>query len=391
MITVEEALSRLFGLVAPLGTETVGLRAASGRVLAKDAIATRHQPPFSASAMDGYAVRDIDVGSGRTLQVIGEAPAGRRFDQPVGPGEAVRIFTGGVVPEGADRIIIQEDTIRDGDQITLRDPLDTNSYIRPAGGDFSENEVVITKGTGLGPAEVALLAAMNQPLPTVYRRPEIAIICTGDELVMPGDHPADDQIIASNGFGLAALGERANARCRLLPIAADTEPSLAQVFDLAAGADLIVTCGGASVGDHDLVAKVAQSKGTSLDFHQVAMRPGKPVMAGRIGGSPLLGLPGNPVSSMVCGVIFMLPMIRVLQGLPATPAPRHQARLAAPLSANSKREHYMRAVVADGAITALPRQDSSLLSVLTQANALLVRPVNDPARTVGEIVDYVLL
>lgn len=391
MITVEEALARLFALVAPLDTETLGLRDITGRVLAEDAIATRDQPPFPASAMDGYAVRNAEVTPGATFQVIGEAPAGQRFPGSVGPGQAVRIFTGGVVPEGTDRIVIQEDTTRHDDCITLRDALDSAAYVRPAGGDFTAGQVVITKGTQLGPAEIALLAAMNLPCVHVHRRPEIAIICTGDELVMPGETPTEDQIIASNGFGLAALGQSAGADCRVLPIAADNAASLRQAFELAGEADLIVTCGGASVGDHDLVADVAQAAGTTLDFHKIAMRPGKPVMAGRIGTTPLIGLPGNPVSSMVCGTVFLLPMLRILQGLPAAPAPRQRARLAAPLGRNGKREHYMRASVTDGDITAFARQDSSLLSVLTSANALLIRPVDDPARNIGEHVDYIHL
>lgn len=217
MISVEEALARLFDLVAPLESESVGLRAAAGRVLAEDAVAARDQPPFAASAMDGYALRSPEVAPGARFRVIGDAPAGQRFSGTLGPGEALRIFTGAVVPEGADRIIIQEDTIRDGDCITLRDGLDSAHYIRPAGSDFTTGQKVISKGTRLGPAEIALLAALNLPQVAVYRRPEVAILCTGDELVMPGETPGPDQIIASNGFGLAALAEAAG---RPLPVAA---------------------------------------------------------------------------------------------------------------------------------------------------------------------------
>lgn len=391
MISVSEALDRLFALVTPLPIETVDLRSARGRALAQDAVAGRDQPPFAASAMDGYAVRDEDVNSGATLTVIGEAPAGRAFRRHVGPGQAVRIFTGAPIPDGATRVIIQEDTTRNGNQVTLGDTLDAGPYIRPAGGDFSDGQTVLTAQTVLGPAEIALLASMNLPQVDVCRRPTVAVICTGDELVMPGGSPGPDQIIASNGLGLAAMLEQAGATCQLLPIARDNVPALVQAFDLAKDADLIVTCGGASVGDHDLVASTAIAQGAALDFHKVAVRPGKPLMAGRIGDTPMLGLPGNPVSSMVCASIFMLPMVRVMIGLPAKPAPRRQARLSTPLGKNGPREHYMRAIVTADGISALPRQDSSLLSVLARANALMVRPVRDPNRDIGETVDYIPL
>ncbi|NNK67151.1 MAG: molybdopterin molybdotransferase MoeA [Rhodobacteraceae bacterium] len=390
MITVEAALAAIFDLVAPTETEMVPLAEASGRVLDRDVAATRDQPPFASSAMDGYALRGTEVAPGAQFRVVGEAAAGRGSAAPLGPGEAIRIFTGAPVPEGADRVIIQEDVTRDGNIITLGDSLDDKHHIRPAGGDFAAGDVMAAPRR-LGPAELALLASMNVATLPCHRRPEVALVATGDELVMPGETPGPDQIIASNAIGLKALVESAGAVARILPIARDTVASLETVFDLAAGADLIVTIGGASVGDHDLVRPVAASRGMAPAFYKVAMRPGKPLMAGKLGEAAMIGLPGNPVSSIVCGHIFLLPALRKMLGLGAHPAPRATAPLAAALPANGPREHYMRATLANGTITAADRQDSSLLSVLSGANALLIRPVGDGARAAGELVEYVPL
>lgn len=390
MIAVEAALAAIFDLVAPTETEMVPLAEASGRVLARDVAATRDQPPFASSAMDGYALRGTEVAPGAQFRVVGEAAAGRGSAAPLGPGEAIRIFTGAPVPEGADRVIIQEDVTRDGNIITLGDSLDDKHHIRPAGGDFAAGDVMAAPRR-LGPAELALLASMNVATLPCHRRPEVALVATGDELVMPGETPGPDQIIASNAIGLKALVESAGAVARILPIARDTVASLETVFDLAAGADLIVTIGGASVGDHDLVRPVAASRGMAPAFYKVAMRPGKPLMAGKLGEAAMIGLPGNPVSSIVCGHIFLLPALRKMLGLGAHPAPRATAPLAAALPANGPREHYMRATLARGTITAADRQDSSLLSVLSGANALLIRPVGDGARAAGELVEYVPL
>ncbi|MDJ0825151.1 MAG: molybdopterin molybdotransferase MoeA [Rhodobacter sp.] len=388
MISVDEALAHVFALSRPMPAETVPLAEAAGRVLLDPATALRDQPPFAASAMDGYAVRDQDVSSGATLTVIGEAAAGHRFAAAVGPGQAVRIFTGAPVPDGADRVVIQEDVKRDGDTITLTDDLDTARHIRPAGGDFTAGaEMPAPKR--LRPADLALLAAMNVAEVAVARRPVVALIATGDELVMPGETPSPDQIIASNSFGLKAMAEAAGAEVRLLPIARDSEASLRIGFDLAAGADLIVTIGGASVGDHDLVAPVADALGMERSFYKIAMRPGKPLMAGRLGDSAMLGLPGNPVSSMVCGTIFMIPLIQAMLGLGCHRAPRKQAPLAVDIATNGPREHYMRATLGPDGLTPFDRQDSSLLSVLGVADALLIRPVGDGARKAGEVTDYI--
>jgi len=388
MISVDEALQAIFALARPLGSETVGLRAAYGRVLAEDAVATRTQPPFASSAMDGYAIAE-PARPGLRLAVIGESAAGKRFSGSFGPGQAVRIFTGAPVPDGTVQVVIQEDTAREGDTITLGDKLDRGTHIRPMGGDFTEG-TRLAAGRRLGPGDLSLLAAMNCPELRVTRRPEVALIATGDELVMPGGTPGPDQIVASTAYALAALFEAEGAVARILPIARDRIEALEQAFDLARGADLVVTLGGASVGDHDLVSRVAASRGR-LDFHKVAMRPGKPLMAGTLDGAVMLGLPGNPVSAMVCGLIFGVPLIRAMSGLPAEALPRLSGRLTGTLPANGPREHYMRARREAGGLRVLSNQDSSLLSALAEADALVVRPVGDPARDVGDAIEYVSL
>ena len=390
MISVETALAHLFELVEPFPTETVPLTEADGRVLAASVTAARDQPPFAASAMDGYAVHDAQARPGAKFTVIGEAAAGHRFDGKTGPSEAVRIFTGAPLPEGCDRVIIQEDVTREGNVITLNDALDAGPYVRPSGGDFTQG-TQFPAPRRLGPHDIALLAAMNAGEVQVTRRPSVAILATGDELVMPGEIPGPDQIIASNSLGLAAMVRAEGGEARLLPIARDTEASLRAALDLAQSADLIVTIGGASVGDHDLVGKVAGEMGLDRAFYKVAMRPGKPLMAGRIGGAGLLGLPGNPVSAMVCGHVFLRPMLRAMLGLGAAPAPRRSAPLACDLPPNGPREHYMRAVLRDGTIRPAPRQDSALLSVLAEANCLMIRPAGEGPNYLGAAMDYILL
>jgi molybdopterin molybdotransferase len=387
MIPPEDALARILALAVPLPVEAVGLVQASGRVLRNAAQAARAQPPFAASAMDGYAVAGDPV-PGDAFQVVGQAAAGHVYSGSVGPGQAVRIFTGAPVPEGATRVLIQEDVIRDGDAITVRETADHAHHIRPAKGDFDAG-FRLSAPRRLRPVDLALLAAMNVPEVTVSRRPDVAIIATGDELVMPGDSPRDDQIIASNAFALKAIAESEGAQARLLPIAADTEASLRAVFDLARGADVIVTIGGASVGDHDLVGPVAKAMGATRAFYKIAMRPGKPLMAGRMGDAVLLGLPGNPVSSIVCAHLFLRPLLRALQGLGPWPMPTATARLTCDLPANGPRTHYMRAALGpDGTITPFDRQDSSLLTVLAQADALLIQPAHDPGQTAGATMRY---
>ncbi len=390
LISVDEALNKILTLARPAIVEHVQLNRASGRILISPVQATRDQPPFAASAMDGYAVHTTHVRPGAMFKVIGESAAGHGFSGAVGPEEAVRIFTGAPVPDGVDRIVIQEDVNRVKDQITLTEGIDTKPYIRAAGADFRKGDQ-ITAPRLLGSADLALMAAMNISEVPVARRPVVALIATGDELVMPGETPNADQIIASNTFGLRAMFAAAGAEVRMLPIARDSAASLRVAFALAADADLIVTIGGASVGDHDLVAPVAQDLGMERAFYRVAMRPGKPLMAGRIGQSAMVGLPGNPVSSMVCGAIFILPLIRAMLGLGAEPLVRQTRVLSAPLAKNGPREHYMRARLTQDAIAPLDRQDSALLSVLAQSDALLIRPPNDGPREIGEMVEFILL
>ncbi|WP_425039177.1 gephyrin-like molybdotransferase Glp [Primorskyibacter sp. S187A] len=388
MISVTEALEQLFALTPVLEIEDVPLIQAAGRVLARAQQATRDQPPFPASAMDGYAIQKADGQPGQRLQVVGESAAGHRYDAPLQSGQAVRIFTGGVVPEGADWVVIQEDVHREGNWITLGDTLEAKSHIRPAGVDFATG-TLFKAPRRLTPQDVALLASMNIPRVPVHRRPKVALISTGDELVMPGEEPGPDQIIASNTFGLHAMLQALGAEPRLLPIARDTEAALALAFDLAQDADLIITIGGASVGDHDVVARVMAAG--ERQFYKVAMRPGKPLMAGRIGASMMMGLPGNPVSAMVCGHVFVAPVVHRMMGLPAEPAPRQTARLAHDIGPGGPREHYMRATITDGQISPAQHQDSSLLSVLAQANALMIRPAHDGPRVAGSEIDFLPL
>lgn len=390
MITVSEALDKVLALVAPLDSETVPLIQAAGRILAAPVVAQRDQPPFAASAMDGYVVPTTDVAPGDRFQVIGESAAGHGFDGTVAAGQAVRIFTGAPVPKGGKRVIIQEDVSRNKSEITIADNVDSKFYIRPVGADFAVGHSLAAPRT-LAATDLALIASMNCPSLTVTRKPVVALIATGDELVMPGEAPGPDQIIASNSFGLHAMFQAAGAEVRLLPIARDTHASLRMSFELAQGADLIVTIGGASVGDHDLVAAVTADLGMTRSFYKIAMRPGKPLMAGTLAKSVMIGLPGNPVSSKVCGEIFVVPMIRRMLGFAAAARARQQAPLAIRMGKNGPREHYMRARLHEGRLTPFDRQDSALLTVLSEANVLLVRPVNDPPRQIGEILDYILL
>ncbi|MGL6209218.1 MAG: molybdopterin molybdotransferase MoeA [Paracoccaceae bacterium] len=392
MISVEEALSHCLALVAPLPTETVPLRDASGRYLSYAVAALRDQPPFPASAMDGYAVRG-DPAAAAVFRVIGEAGAGHAFEGGVSDGQAVRIFTGAPIPSGATRVIIQEDVTAQGPDITIKTDADLATHIRAQGQDFRIGDALSPRR--LRPNDLALLAAMNVPTVPVIRRPVVAIIATGDELVMPGEAPRPDQIIASNSFAIAALVEAEGAKARLLPIARDTIAGLSSVLHLARDADVIVTIGGASVGDHDLVAEVAEKLGMQRRFWRIAMRPGKPLMAGRLGGSAMIGLPGNPVSAIVCTHLFILPMLRALQGAP-DPAPKPlRAVLGADVGPTGPRTHYMRARLtpSDSLPVIVPdaRQDSALLGVLAAADALLIRPLGDGPRPAGTVVDYLAL
>ncbi len=390
MISVEEALAQVLHLCAPLPTEILPLRRALGRRLAAPVAARLTQPPFEAAAMDGYAL-PVPALPGARFDIIGQAAAGRGFDGTVGAGQAVRIFTGAPLPAGATHIVIQEDARREADQLFIGANPDSARHIRPRGQDFTLGQVFAPKV--LCPADLGLLAAMNLSEVAVHRRPEVAFLSTGDELVAAGQSPGPDQIIASSALALAALAQTLGAKTRILPIARDNLDHLRAALDLTGGADLIVTLGGASLGDHDLIGRHAADLGLDLAFWKIALRPGKPMMAGRRGGVPLLGLPGNPVSAYVCAVLFMLPMLRAMQGDPR-PAPRPmRSSLAQDLPACGIRRHYMRAIhdPQSGLITPQGSQDSALTWVLAQSNALLIHPENAAPMKAGEGVDYLPL
>lgn len=389
---VEDALSRLLGGVAPiLETETVALRAAAGRVLAGDVIALRTQPPFDASAMDGYAVRAADAVRGAILPVIGVSAAGAAFPGSVASGTAVRIFTGAPLPAGADTVLIQENaTLQAPHTLHVDVAAEPARHIRKAGLDFAQGAVLLRSGLHLRAGHVALAASAGHPQLSVLRRPRVAILATGDELVMPGESTGADQIVASNGFGLAAMVEAHGGDVLDLGIAPDDqavlEARLAEAED--ARADIVVTIGGASVGDRDLVAPALRARGVELDFWKVAMRPGKPVMAGRKGALRVVGLPGNPASTMVAATLFLRPLVRCLAGLGADPGFK-RGILSAAMPEGGERADFVRARLhstAEGLprVEALPRQDSSLLSIYALADVLLYRPVAAPAAQAGQ-------
>jgi molybdopterin molybdotransferase len=392
LLSVEEALARILTDAASLEAETVAIASARGRLLAATLTAQLTQPPFDASAMDGYAVRAADVARAPvSLDVIGEAAAGHPFAGRLDAGQAVRIFTGAPIPAGADAVVIQENTERAGVRVLVREANIDAGHIRPRGFDFRAGDALLQAGRRLGPRELALAAAMGHATVAVHRRPRVAILATGDELVAPGEMPGTGQIVSSNSLGVAALAELAGAETTDLGIARDTRESLAEHFDRAADADILVTIGGASVGDHDLVGPVLEARGMSLAFWKIAMRPGKPLMFGRLGGLRVLGLPGNPVSALVCTRVFLVPLIRVLAGEPRARTETATARVRVPLAANGPRQHYMRAMLepgTDGVPEAVPArsQDSSLLSPLADAGCLIIRPPHAPAVPAGSMV-----
>ena len=396
---VTEALSAVLAGADPLPEEMVALDAAHHRVLARDIAALRTQPPQAMSAMDGYAVRSVDASRvAAQRKLIGEVAAGRPFEKAVGAGEAVRIFTGGVIPDGADAVIIQEDTVIEGPGITITEAAIPGKHIRRAGVDFSKGDVLLAGGTRLTDRDLSLAAAMNHPDLAVRRRPKVAILATGDELVMPGSNPGPGQIVYSNGYALRALARDEGADVIDLGIAADTVESTTQGIRRAgdSGADILVTTGGASVGDHDLVKRSLEAEGVAMAFWRIAMRPGKPMMHGRLGAMRVIGLPGNPVSSYVCGFLFLVPLIRQLSGRSVVHHVRETARLGRDITANDHREDYLRArleVRDDRALIATPvsHQDSSLLGNLAAARALLIRPPLAPAAAAGSACDILRL
>jgi molybdopterin molybdotransferase len=391
LLTVAEALARVTQGLVPLEAERVALDAASGRVLAEDLAALLTQPPFDASAMDGYAVRAEDVaGLPATLRLIGTSAAGAGFRGRVGPGEAVRIFTGAPVPQGADTIVIQEDAEEAHGVVTVKEAA-PGRHIRPRGQDFKEGEVLLAAGTRLGPRELMLAAAMNHAELPVRRRPKVAILATGDEVVPPGSERGRDQIVSSVPYGLAALIASVGGEAMSLGIANDEPESLVTLARSGSAADILVTIGGASVGERDLVASALTSEGLELDFWKIAMRPGKPLLSGRLGSQRVLGLPGNPVSALICAQVFLVPMLELMLGLAADARPKPEAVLGEALQANGEREHYIRAVSEwrhDGqrVVRPLPSQDSSLVAGLARADCLIVRAPDAPALASGERV-----
>jgi molybdopterin molybdotransferase len=394
MIPVAEALARvLAGIPGPVSAETVKIAEAAGRTLAEDVCATRTQPPFRASAMDGYAVRSTDVATPpATLRLVGVSSAGHGFTGTIAAGEAVRIFTGAPVPDGADAILIQENAEATPQAVTAREPAAPGRFIRPSGLDFKVGDRLLRAGDTLEPRRIALAAAGGHGNLSVRRRPRVAILATGDELVAPGEPARWDQIVASNGLAVAALVREAGAEAVDLGIAGDTLAALDQAIGraVAAEADLLVTLGGASVGDHDLVQSALHAQGLELGFWRVALRPGKPLMHGRLGRMAVLGLPGNPVASVVCGLLFVVPVLRALLGDPHAAADRSEpAILGCDLAQNDLRQDYLRARI-ETAPDRLPivhpenRQDSSMLFILGSAEALLVRAPHAPAAKAGE-------
>jgi molybdopterin molybdotransferase len=399
LMPVTEALSAILAGAEPLPEEMVALDVAHHRVLGRDVAASRTQPPQAMSAMDGYAVRSADASAvAARLKVIGEVAAGRPFEKTIGKGEAVRIFTGGVIPEGADAVIIQEDTVVEGGGITITEAAVAGRHIRPAGVDFRRGDVLLARGTRLTDRDLSLAAGMNYPEVPVHRRPRVALLATGDELVMPGSNPGPGQIVYSNGYALRALACQEGAETIDLGIAADTVEATTLGIRRArdSGADILITTGGASVGDHDLVKQSLEAEGVTMSFWRIAMRPGKPMMHGRLGAMRVIGLPGNPVSSYVCGFLFLLPLIRSLSGRAVIHHTHETALLGRDVAANDMREDYLRArleVRNNGSLIATPvdHQDSSLLANLAAARALVIRPPFAPAAIAGSPCDILRL
>ena len=395
LISVEDATARLLTDARPLAAESAALVDAAYRALAAPIIALRTQPPFPAAAMDGYA---IAMEAGRaSFAVIGESAAGRGFSGILSPGQAVRIFTGAPVPKGADAVVMQEDVkVRSEGGIDINEAPVSGRHIRRRGLDFSENDVVLPAGRVLDPAALSLAAACGHARVSVVRRPHVVIIATGDELVAPGNATGPDEIVASNGYGTAALAAKLGAKISEYGIIPDSKPLIQAAIQraLSAQADIIVTLGGASVGDHDLIRPVLSDMGITLDFWQIAMRPGKPLMFGRSGGTYVLGLPGNPVSSLVCGQLFLAPLIAALGGQKFAHDIR-TARLAGPMRANDNRQDYVRAkvsVLEEGlSVSPFALQDSSMLTTLAEANCLVIRPPNASAADAGDPVQVLML
>jgi molybdopterin molybdotransferase len=395
LLSVRDAHARVIAAFEPLPAETVSVADAAGRVLAAAPAARLTQPPADLSAMDGYAMRAEDVPAApTTLTLVGQAPAGGSYDHALKPGETVRIFTGGPLPMGADSIVIQEDTKADGKKITILEAPRPGRHIRKSGLDFSAGDTPLAAGRILTTRDVALAAAMNLPWLSVHRKPRVAILATGDELVMPGEPVGRNRIVSSSGIAVAALVRGWGGEATLFDIARDDAGLIESRISAGAQHDLLITLGGASVGDHDLVQAALKAQGFAIGFWRIAMRPGKPLMFAARDRARVLGLPGNPVSTMVCALLFLKPALDRMLGQAGDLVATEPARLAVDLRQNDTREDYVRAKLtrqSDGVLNVQPHpvQDSSMLSVLAAASGLLVRPAHDPARKAGETVQVI--
>lgn len=385
MLSYEEALERILADVSALPAERIPLVGATGRVLAEPLAARFDQPPFDASAMDGYAVRWDDMPG--PWRVIGESAAGTAFGNAVGSGDGVRIFTGAPVPAGADTVVVQEDTERDGDnfKLTGTGPAKRGAHIRPRGNDFTASEGLMAAGTRLSPSALGLAAAAGHGHVPVHRRPRVALIANGDELVPPGEMPGPAQIVASSGPMLAAQLAGAGAEVEDFGIIPDDAAALTSALDSARMFDLVLTVGGASVGEHDLVKVALETAGASIDFWRIAIRPGKPLIHGTLGAARFIGLPGNPVSAFICAQLFAVPLLLALQGHEARPRAM-EASVTEALAGNNQRRDHLRAVLTGREVTPLPTQDSAQLAVLAKANALIIREPHAAAAEAGSIV-----
>jgi molybdopterin molybdotransferase len=396
VLTIEQALANIRAGVKPVATNEVFISDALGRVLAEDVIATVSHPPQAVSAMDGYAVRAADVAAvPAILTQIGEAAAGHVFDGSVGPGQCTRIFTGGALPKGADCVVIQEDTDASGAAITIKESSEPGDWVRPEGLDFKAGTVLLQAGRVLSARDLGVAAAAGATWVRVRRKPRIAVLSTGDEIVMPGAPRRADQIVSSNSVALVAYATVLGAEGVSIGIAADKPESLRERLRDAAGYDMLVTSGGASVGDHDLVQSVFGDEGMELGFYKIAMRPGKPLIFGHIGEMVMLGLPGNPVSTGVTAAIFLRAAVEAMLGL--APTPLYQAaRLGCDLGPNGKRLDFMRASLTGSeddlpTVTPFDRQDSSMMALFADADCLLMREIGAPAAKAGDIVKIVPL
>ncbi len=396
LLPVEVARARILASLTPTAAETIALPEAAGRVLARPVLARLTQPPADVSAMDGYALRAADGVLGARLAVIGAAPAGHPFTGSVGPGQAVRIFTGGFLPEGADAILLQEDAEAADGAVLVKEGVTPGRWVRKRGLDFAAGEALLAQGRRLTARDIGLAAASNNPWLAVHRRPRIGILATGDEIALPGDPIPPGGIVSSNAHALAALIRAGGGEPIVLPIAPDDASAIADIAATTQAYDMLVTTGGASVGDHDLIQQALGGEGFELGFWKIAMRPGKPLIWGRLGRVPVLGLPGNPVSALVCAIIFLLPALARLSGLPGAPTPSRRVICAAPLAENDRRADFLRASLdtdAEGHITVrpFPVQDSSMLATLARADALVLRAPFAPALPAGAEVEAIML